>query len=371
MSFYESIRNLWSAIRAVFREIIRLIFPGPTTPRVDSFVPGEGWPGTIVTIHGVRFAAARDDNLVTIGGDRALVLTASSTELRVMAGQGTVSGPIKVTTSGGDSTSTSPFTVLPWPAQDNIAVPGAPVFFHGPQSGTPALGVADQPVLVVLAYPTDHDPGTAAQRTAKRNAEMATFADARRFWIEATYGATSWAYTFTDWLPLPRNRDFYFWQQDDIDVARRAAAGVDYVLHQAAIPSVPRSVQDPVTSNRANIDASLDAVEEILGAILEISRLDTGALKPEITVFPMADILQQLEVEFAPIARDKGLDLRVLGSSLAVRSDRRLLRRLLQNLVSNAVKYTETGRVLVGCRRRGDRVRIEIDGIGVLENPVE
>lgn len=113
-----------------------------------------------------------------------------------------------------------------------------------------------------------------------------------------------------------------------------------------------------------NVDASLDAVEEILGAILEISRLDTGALKPEITAFPLAEVLQQLEVEFAPIARDKRLDLRVLGSSLAVRTDRRLLRRLLQNLVSNAVKYTESGRVLVGCRRRRDGVRIEVHDTG-------
>jgi hypothetical protein len=102
-----------------------------------------------------------------------------------------------------------------------VTTMGAPRFFHGPQSGTPQLGVADQPVLVVLTYPTDHDPGTAAQRTTKRNAEMSTFTDARRFWVEATYGATSWDFRFTDWLALPQNRDFYFWQQDDINAARR------------------------------------------------------------------------------------------------------------------------------------------------------
>jgi len=101
-----------------------------------------------------------------------------------------------------------------------------------------------------------------------------------------------------------------------------------------------------------NIDASLDAVEEIFGALLDISRLDTGAMKAEIVGFRIDELLRQLEVEFAPLAQEKGLELEFMPCSLAVQSDRRLLRRLLQNLVSNAIKYTPKGRVLVGCRRR-------------------
>jgi hypothetical protein len=193
-----------------------------TIPRVDSFDPGDGWPGTILTIRGGNFATARDDNEVTIGAHRALVLEATSTELKVLAGEGTVTGPIRVTTGAGVGTGAGDFKVLPWPEPDDVASSGPPSFFHGPQHGSPALGVADQPVLVVLAYPTDHDPGTPSQRTTKRNAEMTTFGDARRFWVEATFGATSWAFTFTDWLALPRNRDFYFWQREDVDAARRA-----------------------------------------------------------------------------------------------------------------------------------------------------
>jgi CheY-like chemotaxis protein len=116
-----------------------------------------------------------------------------------------------------------------------------------------------------------------------------------------------------------------------------------------------------------NIDASLEAVEEIFTALLDISRLDTGAMKPEIGDFRIDELLPRLDVEFAPLAREKGLKLDFMSCSQSVRSDRRLLRRLLQNLISNAIKYTPSGRVLVGCRRRGEKLRIEVydTGIGI------
>lgn len=118
-----------------------------------------------------------------------------------------------------------------------------------------------------------------------------------------------------------------------------------------------------------NVGASLDAVEEILGALLEISRLDTGKLRPEWTTFRVDELFRQLAVEFAPLARQKNLELTFVPASVSIRSDRRLLRRALQNLISNAIKYTPEGRVLVGCRRRGDMLRIEVrdTGIGVPE----
>src|SRR5258708_33434740 len=79
----------------------------------------------------------------------------------------------------------------------------------------------------------------------------------------------------------------------------------------------------------------------------------------------MADLRRSLEIEFAAIARAKGLDLTFVPCSLPVESDRLLLRRLLQNFISNAIKYAPRGRVLVGCRRRGQSLQISVYDTGV------
>ncbi len=114
-----------------------------------------------------------------------------------------------------------------------------------------------------------------------------------------------------------------------------------------------------------NIDDSLEAIEEILGALLDISRLDAGAMTPSISSFKIGDLMRSLEIEFAPSARAKGLELTFVSCSLPVESDRSLLRRLLQNFISNAIKYTPHGRVLVGCRRHGQSLKICIYDTGV------
>ena len=112
------------------------------------------------------------------------------------------------------------------------------------------------------------------------------------------------------------------------------------------------------------VDTSLGAVEEILEALLDISRLDAGKLTAERQDMRLSDLFATLRVEFAPLAERKGLDLRIVPTSLAVNSDRRLLRRILQNLLSNAIRYTPAGKVLMGVRQRGGEVSIEIHDTG-------
>lgn len=151
-----------------------------------------------------------------------------------------------------------------------------------------------------------------------------------------------------------------------------AAAGHDILqpLNAARLYSSSLVERLGETENRAlihNIDSSLESVETILGAVLDISRLDTGAMKPRIQTVALKDLLKRIETDFAPVARAKNLKLTVMPTSLAVRTDPNLLRRLVQNLVSNAIKYTNTGKVLVGVRRRGSHAYIQVldSGIGI------
>ena len=108
------------------------------------------------------------------------------------------------------------------------------------------------------------------------------------------------------------------------------------------------------------IDSSLRAAEELLTALLDISKLDAGALEPHPAVFHVNDVLARLDIEFGAIAREHGLELTTAPCTLAVKSDRQFLRRILQNFLSNALRYTRTGKVLLGCRRRGDRLSIQV-----------
>jgi PAS domain S-box-containing protein len=108
------------------------------------------------------------------------------------------------------------------------------------------------------------------------------------------------------------------------------------------------------------IDSSLRAAEELLTALLDISKLDAGALEPRPSDFRLEDVIATLSVEFGIIARERGIRFRNVPSRLTVHTDRQFLRRILQNFLSNALRYTKEGQVLIGCRRRGDQVSIQV-----------
>jgi signal transduction histidine kinase/CheY-like chemotaxis protein len=118
------------------------------------------------------------------------------------------------------------------------------------------------------------------------------------------------------------------------------------------------------------IDTAVAAMNELFNALLDISKLDAGVLTPNYTEFPILHLLRRIESTFAGMAREKGLSLRIVPTSAWVRSDAILLERILINLVSNAVRYTSRGGVVVGCRRRDGILRIEVwdSGAGIPED---
>ena len=124
------------------------------------------------------------------------------------------------------------------------------------------------------------------------------------------------------------------------------------------------------TKTIERVDATRKEMDEMFNSLLDISRLDAGILTPKITEFPIARLLQKIETRFDQATREKGLRLRVRRSDAWVRSDAMLLERILLNLVSNAVRYTLRGGIIVGCRRLGEMLRIEVwdSGPGIPED---
>jgi signal transduction histidine kinase/ActR/RegA family two-component response regulator len=120
------------------------------------------------------------------------------------------------------------------------------------------------------------------------------------------------------------------------------------------------------------IDRSLKSMDGMLSALLDINRLETGALRASMSDFEVKDIFDSVAADFADLINEKGLKWRLVKSAVTIHSDRRLLEVMIRNLVSNAVRFTDQGKVLLGCRRARDKVRIEVwdSGVGIMGDQI-
>ena len=155
-----------------------------------------------------------------------------------------------------------------------------------------------------------------------------------------------------------------------------AAASHDLLQPVNAAKLFISSLEHTVLDKKQNsivsrISKSFQSVEAILGALLDISKLDSGQVALNVSDFSLDQIFDRLLDEFSDSALEKGLELTVVGTSACVNSDPVYLRRILQNLVSNAIRYTNEGRVLVGVRRRADCIDIHVIDTGVGISPEE
>jgi signal transduction histidine kinase len=159
--------------------------------------------------------------------------------------------------------------------------------------------------------------------------------------------------------------------RDTLDAANRmktrffTAVGHDVLqpLHAARLTLSTLSELEGHEQGRRLVeqaDHALSSIEEMLKTVLDISRLEVGAMQPKLGPVRLEEVLAGLRADFHPLARHKGLDLQVLATSAVVRTDALMLRRIVQNLIGNAVRYTARGRVRVLTRSLGEQVRIEV-----------
>ncbi|MGI9228131.1 MAG: ATP-binding response regulator, partial [Gammaproteobacteria bacterium] len=143
---------------------------------------------------------------------------------------------------------------------------------------------------------------------------------------------------------------------------------------QMYITALQQKIKDKDTLKIvSDIDAVSISTGRLLNAILDVSQLEAGAVKPQFEDFSIQEILHRIARGFRPMAYRKGIALHIVPSSAYVRSDPVLLEQILGNLVANAIRYTETGGVLIGCRRRAEELSIEVidTGPGIPEHQKE
>ncbi len=140
------------------------------------------------------------------------------------------------------------------------------------------------------------------------------------------------------------------------------------------VAALDRRIRDP--ENRGLLDklrVSAAAAGEMLNTLLDLSRIEAKALPVEVKDFPLGPMLARMEADFSAQAEDKGLAFKIVPCSLAARSDPAMLERIVRNFVANAIRYTDAGRVLAGCRRQGGDISLQVwdTGPGIPADQVE
>lgn len=143
-----------------------------------------------------------------------------------------------------------------------------------------------------------------------------------------------------------------------LNAARLFASSLSVMAHDSDVQKIS-----------SHIESALGAAEDLIGDLLDISRLESGKMKAKIEDFYLDQVFSTLEAEFSMLASKQGVYFRVQPTRLRIRSDKRLLRRVLQNFLTNAFRYNPNGRVLLGGRRKGSRCQIEVwdNGPGIAE----
>lgn len=152
---------------------------------------------------------------------------------------------------------------------------------------------------------------------------------------------------------IQRSRQFLAAASHDLRQPLQALGLFVATLSQYPLGAAERKVVD-------KIESALEALEHLLDTLLDISRLDAGAVRAHQAIFPPQELFERLALEFVPMAEAKDLALRIVSTSTLIGSDPELLERILRNLLANAVRYTAKGGVVLGARRRGREIAIEV-----------
>lgn len=272
---------------------------------------------------------------------------------------------------------------------------GAPLFVNDAWAGIHGFGDAAAARLVKniadLIVPGDrgsvrkiHDALLHGAEVSRKYEYRATRVDGKAIWLECLERVVSWQ-------DVPALQSTVF----DATDRKQAEAGLHSAMQQAEKATSTRTrffaaashdlrqplhaislylpmLYDRVDTEKAEnlqilgaIRKSCDSMRSLLDSLLDISRLDAGVIEPETGPVALLDMFDQLAMEFAPQAAAAGLRLQVVPADYRVRSDAILLERILRNLLTNAIRYTRAGKILLGARRAGSRVRIEIWDTGV------